>query len=191
MRKIIFLLFVSTSIFGQINISRLSFDFNYIKNYQLVSNYEYSYSPEIKVGGLFFSEILEWEIYTSYWDDGISEPLSGVVDYITFTYSNLTTGSRIYFLPTKMKFHLLLNAGFSYKYIIQKYISGSQNGIPINDKYYNIISLDFGVGFRYRINSLFRVRAEYNHYTSINGDTKYYDEFSNHSAKIGIDYFIK
>jgi hypothetical protein len=137
-----------------------------------VSNYEYSYSPEIKVGGLFFSEILEWEIYTSYWDDGIDEELKGVVDHITFKYSNLTTGSRIYFLPTKKKFHLLLNVGFSYKYITQKYIGGSQNGIPISDRYYNIFSLDFGVGLRYRINPLFRIRAEYNQFTSINGNVK-------------------
>lgn len=191
MRKIIFLLFISTSIFSQINFSRISLDLNYVKNYQLVENYEYSFAPEIKVGGMFFSEVLEWEIYTSYWDDGISSQLKGIVDYVTYTFSNLALGSKVYFLPTKTKFQLLLNGGFSYKYITQKYIGGSQNGIPKTNEYYNILSLDLGVGFKYRINPTYRIRAEYNIYTSLTGSVTYYKQFDNSSAKIGIDYFIK
>ncbi|GEM_PF-5316423 len=192
LKKIFLICFFSQSlIFAQINISRISIDFNYIKNYQFIENYRYSFSPEFKLGGKLFSDKYEWEIFILYWNDGINKPLNGVVDYTTFNYSDYTFGSNIYFFPFKKGFQLLFNGGLAYKHIIQKYISGSQTGNPIDNRFYNILSLDLGCGIGQELNSTIRIRAEFNVFISLLGDTTNIDEFNNSSVKFGFDYSLQ
>ncbi len=190
MKKLLFILFISTSIFGQINFSRISFDLGYVRNYQSNGTRLHSFSPEIKIGGNFFADVLEWEIHTSYWNDGIENKFDNISDYTTFSYSNITVGSKIYFVPSKLKFHMLLNGGLSYRYVFGEYIGGSYSRISYDDNIFHVLSLDLGVGFRYNINSDFRIRTELNAFIALNQWENQFEELNNYELKSGIDYFI-
>ena len=183
------ILLVPLSIRSQVDISRLSLDFGIARNYQFGGDHLYSLYPEIKLGGKFYSEILEWEILLGYWDDGITKELSQIMDHTTFSHSNLTFGSKFYFLPGRLKFHLFLSGGFSYKYVYKKYIGG---GFSMGkDSEIHLLSMDLGVGFRYTANPKIRIRTELNAHLSILGNIGHLSEYSNGSIKIGLDYFFK
>ena len=194
--------FVSVSLFvfsinAQTNISKLSIDLGVIKNYQNDFGNEklYAFYPELKAGGQFIHRSLEWELYTSYWTDGITEAFQ-IRDAATYSYSSQIFGSKLSFYPSEIVDELFwpifLTSGISYRKINEKYIGGSDfvgNHIENNSSY--LITFDIGCGVYFQMLEKLRMRIETNIFIPMKEDDKLYNHGMNGTLKIGFDYLFK
>jgi hypothetical protein len=63
------------SVNAQINISSISVKIGSISTFQTDAPYASAFNPEIEVGGVFLTKYFNWDIYWSYWDDGVNKML--------------------------------------------------------------------------------------------------------------------
>lgn len=138
---ILSLLFLSQT-FAQINISSVSINGGVIKNFtqeELESN-EFTFYPEISIGGQLFIKSIYWQISYGYWDDGIKKELKDFRFYSTFNFISNVVSSRLlfdlsnvdgsFYIPFKiisgisyhnLKAQLKFPRGAPYEFIIEKF----------------------------------------------------------------------
>ncbi len=193
-KNILFFLFLITPYltFSQINISRISLNYGYVRNYQ--SDFEsdnlFNLSPEIKLGGKFLKDYFEWDFDISYWQDGISKPFS-IVDAATYSYSSTNLGFRLNSFPERIPIPIHFMSGITSRFVREKYIGG-------NDLYGNyrktnsfiLYTIDFGTGIDIRIISRIRVRLDGLLFMPINKRENINQKGWGSSLKLGLDYFL-
>lgn len=179
---------------AQPDISRATVSFGRIKNYQsdFGSDKEYAFYPEIALGGKLADSFLEWEIFGSYWTDGISEVFS-VMDAATYSYSSAVFGAR----SNVMIFDLLKNfplpvygtAGISFHKIYEKYIGGSDlTGRHRADNSINQFTYDFGLGFDFELSRDLRLRIDAIIFTPFKPNTNLQNGGTCGVVKLNLDY---
>lgn len=185
------------SINAQTNISKLSIDLGIIKNYQNDFGNEklYAFYPELKVGGQFLHRSLEWELYTSYWTDGITEAFQ-IRDAATYSFSSQIIGSKLSFYPSEIVddffWPIFLTSGISYRKINEKYVGGSDFvGNHIENNSSHLITIDVGGGVYIQMLEKLRLRIETNIFIPLKEDYRLYNHGMNGTLKIGFDYLLK
>ncbi len=197
MKYIIALIFAFVlSMNAQTNISKISLDLGIIKNYQydIGNDKLYSFYPELKIGGEFITKSLEWDLFTSYWNDGITDAFQ-IRDAATYSYSSLTFGSKVYFYPDKIIddffIPLYLTAGISYHKVYEKYVGGSDYvGHHKNDSRFKLITIDVGIGIYFQIFERLKLRIDTNVFIPFKDDDRLYNYGKNETLKLGFDYYF-
>jgi hypothetical protein len=114
-RRVLLLIIVALVLFNlyafaQINISSLSMKIGIARTLSDLDDYQYALSPELQIGGVFFTKYLNWGLYWSYWDDGLNKIKITIMDYIAYSYSSHILGCRIFFLQNKLEtFHWIFS----------------------------------------------------------------------------------
>lgn len=191
----IFLCF-SFSLNAQTSFSRVSVDLGIIRNYQynIDDNKIYSFYPELKIGGNFLTNYLEWELYTSYWDDGIKEAFN-VRDAVTYSYSSFVLGNKFCFFPKEIIedffWPFYLSAGISYRKINEKYVGGSDyTGNYRENNTSNLITYDIGFGVYFAVFEKVRLRIDSNICFPFKENDRLYNDGKNGTIKLGADYLF-
>lgn len=181
---------------AQTNISKLSIDLGIIKNYQNHFGNEklYAFYPELKVGGQFLHRSIEWELYASYWTDGITDAFQ-IRDAATYSYSSQILGGKFSFYPFEIDddffWPIFITSGISYRSINQKYVGGSDFvGNHIENNSSQLITFDIGCGVYLQTFEKLRLRIETNIFIPLKEDSRLYNHGMNGTFKIGFDYLF-
>lgn len=91
-------LLVSAAAVAQPNLSTASVKIGSIRNLfsEDVSSGQFSFYPELQIGGKLTSEQIEWALYWGFWNDGLSET-NGQNGTTNFSQTSHILGGRIYF----------------------------------------------------------------------------------------------
>lgn len=194
--KKIFILFILIMIpsitFSQTNVSRISLDFGYIRNYQpdFGNDKLFAFSPEIKIGGNFIKDHFEWDFSLSYWDDGVDLPFN-IADAVTYSYSSTSFSARLNYFPEKILLPLHFISGLSARYVDVDYIGGSDlSGNYLGDNSFFLFTFDLGAGLDLKVLEKVRLRFDALAFIPIKNKKNLPVAGWGGSLKIGVDYFI-
>jgi len=198
MVKNILAIFLCFSFFAnaQTNFSRVSVDLGIIRNYQynIGNNKIYSFYPELKFGGNFLTNCLEWELFSSYWGDGITDAFS-IRDAATYSYSSAVFGGKFCFYPKEIVedffWPFYLSAGISYRKINEKYVGGSDYaGNYRENNSFNLMTYDIGFGVYFAVFEKVRLRIDSNICIPFKENDKLSNGGGNGVIKLGADYLF-
>ena len=184
------------SLNAQTNISRISIDFGIIRNYQndFGNDKLYAFYPEVKIGGQLLTKYFEWELFTSYWGDGVTNAFQ--LKYAaTYSYNNITVGSKLCFYPCKVFedffWPLYLTSGISYHNVNEKYIGGSDFvGNHKNSNTFRLVTFDIGIGVYLQALEKLRFRIDTIAFIPFKDDNRLYNFGKVGTVKLGFDYFF-
>jgi hypothetical protein len=182
--------------FAQINISKLSLEGGYFRNYQLEFDIQdedlFSFGQEFRIGGMFFTDKVNWSLSVSYWDDGIDKPLP-IMDLPTYSYSSTNFGFGFELYPTKylksfpIPIHFLTR--FSSRFINEEYVGGeSLTGTHRKAKDSKVFSFDFGVGLRFNIYNQIDLICDAMLFIPLNEEEFLANEENKNSFLVGLQY---
>lgn len=190
--KILLILFGLTvsTIFAQTNISKVSLEAGYVRNYQsdFGNNNLFTISPGIKIGGEFITDAFEWDLSLSYWHDGIDQVIP-VADQATYSYNSTNIELHLNYFPTDIIIPIHFITGFSTRFINEKYIGGSYlSGSHRNDNSFPMFSFDFGTGLNFEIEDIIRMRCDLLVFMPLSTTEILPTKGWSSNIKIGIDY---
>lgn len=120
-----------TRTYAQISLNTLSANVGTIRtlfpNYSPYEDYQYSFYPELQVGGDFLTPSIQWIVCWGYWMDGVKKAFP-VADMVTYSYSSHLLGARFNIFPGKLLPHWPLPVGvftgLAHHFISGKYVGG-------------------------------------------------------------------
>jgi hypothetical protein len=154
---------------------------------------KYEFNPELQIEGAIITDVLNWSVNLSYWDDNVSD-LRGVMDLTTFySYSDVSLGARIYFLSDSFTedlslLELAFFLGISHDFIKGENILSNENSSDQD------ISLGLNVGetglrIGYELTPKIKMLGEYSFKYHLNS-TDYLLCDARNSFKIGRSYLF-
>lgn len=177
---------------AQTDLVKLSIDLGIAQNYQPDSDDKktYTISPEIKLGGAFISNQFEWDAGLSYWWDGIRKEIKAT-DIETYSYSNLSLGLRLNYLPKERIIPIHFISGLSARLVRENYIGGEDYGGNYrNDNVFMLYTLDIGAGIDVKISDNVKIRADGIFFIPVIKKELLDSGGSGSSFKIGFDYYF-
>lgn len=191
--QILSLLFLSSLSLAQVNVSKVSFDLGYTSNFQDKFGNEdiYVVEPEFKIGGKFIKEYFEWDFNFSFWDDGVKKAFS-IMDAVTYSYSSQRVGLRFNYFPKNILIPFHFTFGSSVSFIKEEYIGGSDfSGNSRKDNNHNLLMIDFGLGFNFRVLEYLRLRSVAKLSYPIIKNDFFNEETIIPKIKLGLDFIFK
>lgn len=198
----LFFAFLCSTVNAQVNLSKVSLDAGIIKNqqYEIGNTRLFTFYPEVQLGGLLYKDYLEWGLNFGYWDDGVKEPFP-YADWVTFSYHSYILGTKVMFLPQNafksFALPLHLTMGFSYHYVGEKYIGGTDltgSHRPPHD--YKVPAVDLGAGLNIKPFEFLRLRLDGNVYIPVSKNNQFplgtgrSSLAASSSLTLGFDYFF-
>ena len=152
--------------------------------------YRWTFYPEVQIGGQLINDPFLWGVYYGFWDDGVSEPITGFDNLITYSFTSQIIGLRVGMQTEDILENDLIQmrfqAGFSHHMLDAAYIGGMDSeGQPGSDFSQTFEAMDADIGVSLKIYKPVRLYLGFQAMIQLNNLTSGFREVRN-GGKAGI-----